>query len=64
MARYTKDIIFQGDSTQVFNVIHQQLTNAGFEYLQYDGENVFKKGKGVFAIRLLSRLLLGKDMQE
>ena len=49
MARYIKDFYVNGDFQSIYSTIHQYLQNEGYEYIQYDGENVFKKGKGVFA---------------
>jgi len=48
VARYTNNIPFYGDVNTTFNMIGQSLTSSGFEYTQYEGEKVFKKGKGFF----------------
>lgn len=49
MARYIKDFYVNSDFQSIYSIIHQYLQNEGYEYIQYDGENVFKKGNGVFA---------------
>lgn len=47
MARYINEIKFNGNSNETFVKIHTNLLSQGFEYINYDGENVFKKGQGV-----------------
>lgn len=47
MARYIRDFQINTDPQMIFSTINQYLQSEGYEYLNYDGENVFKKGKGV-----------------
>ena len=46
MARYSRDFQLRSSPDAVFNAVHQYLIPEGYEYIQYDNENVFKKGKG------------------
>ena len=48
MARYVNDIPFGGEPSQIFDEAKRTLEQMGFEYVDYAGEYVFKKGKGVF----------------
>ena len=47
MARYYNDIPFSGDPNKTFESVKTYLEGTGFEYIDYAGEYVFKKGKGV-----------------
>lgn len=47
MARYIKDFPFSGTPDTLYNAVGQYLSSEGYEYTQYEGETVFKKGKGV-----------------
>lgn len=47
MARYIKDFQVNADPQTLHATINQYLQREGYEYIQYDGENVFKKGNGV-----------------
>ena len=49
MARYTKDFQTNVDPQAVHSAVNQYLQSEGYEYINYDGENVFKKGNGVWA---------------
>lgn len=49
MARYSKSFQTSVDPQAVHSVVNQYLQSEGYEYINYDGENVFKKGKGVWA---------------
>ena len=49
MARYIKNYQFNADANILFNQINNYLTSEGYEYIQYDGENVFKKGTGMLS---------------
>lgn len=49
MARYIKDFQINTDFQSVYSAINQYLQREGYEYINYDGENVFKKGKGVMS---------------
>lgn len=49
MARYTKDFQTNVDAQTVHSAVYQYLQNEGYEYINYDGENVFKKGSGVIS---------------
>lgn len=46
MARYCNRLPFYGDPQMAFNQIYQMLTASGFKYIQYQNENVFRKGTG------------------
>ena len=46
MARYIKDFQINVDPQKVHATINNYLQKEGYEYIHYDGENVFKKGKG------------------
>ncbi len=48
MSRYINEIRFNGNQNETFIKIHTLLLSKGFEYITYDGENVFKKGNGTF----------------
>lgn len=47
MARYVNDFQMSAPPEPLFNAIHSYLISEGYTYLQYDNENVFKKGKGL-----------------
>lgn len=49
MARYIKDFQTNINPQTVHSAINQYLQSEGYEYINYDGENVFKKGQGVWA---------------
>ena len=49
MARYIKTFQFNADSNVLFNQLNNYLVSEGYEYIQYDGENVFKKGTGMLS---------------
>lgn len=49
MARYIKDFQTNVDPQTVHSAVNQYLQSEGYEYINYDGENVFKKGQGVWA---------------
>lgn len=49
MARYVKDFQFNADANVLFNQLNNYLVSEGYEYIQYDGENVFKKGTGMLS---------------
>lgn len=49
MARYNKSFQTSVDPREVHSVVNQYLQSEGYEYINFDGENVFKKGKGVWA---------------
>ena len=49
MARYIKDFKVNVDPQTVHAAINQYLVSEGYEYINYDGENVYKKGQGVWA---------------
>ena len=46
MARYVNVFQLQSPSDALFNSIHSYLMTEGYEYTQYKGETVFKKGMG------------------
>lgn len=46
MARYIKDFQINVDPQIVHATINRFLQAEGYEYINYDGENVFKKGQG------------------
>lgn len=47
MARYIKDFFTSANFDTVFYSINQYLQNEGYEYIEYEGEYVFKKGNGI-----------------
>ncbi len=47
MARYVKEFQMNVAPQTVHATINQYLQSEGYEYINYDGENVFKKGQGV-----------------
>lgn len=47
MPRYIKDFFTTADFQTVSFSINQYLQNEGYEYLQYEGEYVYKKGNGI-----------------
>lgn len=49
MARYIKDFIVNADFQAVHSAVNRYLQSEGYEYINYDGENVFKKGQGVWS---------------
>lgn len=49
MARYVKDFLTNADPQTVHFAVNQYLQSEGYEYINYDGENVFKKGNGVWS---------------
>lgn len=49
MARYIKDFQINVDPQTIHATINQYLQREGYEYIQYDGENVFKKGSGIMS---------------
>lgn len=49
MARYIKDFQINGDFQPIHSAIDQYLQREGYEYTNYDGENVFKKGNGLMS---------------
>lgn len=59
MARYVKDLALQYDPNTSFAAIQQYLASEGFEYITYEGENVFKKGKGVFVAPTFIKVTFG-----
>lgn len=46
MARYICDFIMEQNQQEFFNHAHQLLTSMGYEYVNFKGEEVFKKGNG------------------
>ena len=49
MARYIKDFKINVDPQTAHSAVNQYLQKEGYEYINYDGENVFKKGQGVWS---------------
>ena len=49
MARSSKDFPLKASPDEIFKSVYQYLMIEGYEYTQYDNENVFKKGKGLMA---------------
>lgn len=46
MSRYSRQFNVSGDPNAIFETARQYLISEGFEYINYEGENVFKKGVG------------------
>lgn len=49
MARYTNDIMIQTGAQEAYAAVMQFLCDQGYEYIQYGGEDVFKKGNGILS---------------
>lgn len=49
MARYIKDFQINGNFQAIHSAINQYLQGEGYEYTNYDGENILKKGKGLMS---------------
>lgn len=49
MGRYIKDFYCTAPSQTVFEALNNYLLSEKYEYVNFDGENVFKKGDGFFA---------------
>lgn len=47
MSRYVKDFAPIAQPDPLFKAVHTYLSSEGYEYREYKGENVFKKGKGL-----------------
>lgn len=47
MARYHNEFSFQADPTMLLQQVHQYLMSEGYEYRDFKGEQVYKKGMGV-----------------
>ena len=47
MARYRRDFPFSSSPDALLNAVGQYLTTEGYEFTQYEGETVFKKGYGI-----------------
>ena len=47
MARYIKDFRVAASPDTIFGAVYPYLMSEGYEYIQYENENVFKKGKGL-----------------
>lgn len=49
MARYIKDFQTNVEPQVIHSAVNQYLQSEGYEYINYNGENVFKKGSGIWA---------------
>lgn len=49
MARYIRNFQSTVAPQTIHSVINQYLISEGYEYINYDGENVYKKGKGALS---------------
>ena len=49
MARYIKQYQLSADANTVFSSVSNYLMSEGYEYIEYNGESVFKKGSGFFS---------------
>lgn len=47
MARYAKDFTLAASPDMIFQAINQYLTSQGYEYCEFEGETVFRKGKAI-----------------
>ena len=47
MGRTIRDFSFNGNTDALFNEVHTYLIGEGYEYLVFEGEQVFKKGHGL-----------------
>lgn len=49
MGRYIKDFHVNANFQVVHVAVNQYLLSEGYVYINYDGENVYKKGKGALS---------------
>ena len=61
MARHIQDFRLQENPDQSFAAIHQYMLSSGYEYRNYEGEMVFKKGKGWFMAPTFVKVTYGPD---
>lgn len=61
MPRYIRDFRLQAHPDQSFAAIHQYLTSKGFQYINFEGENVFKKGTGWLVAPQIIKVTYGPD---
>ena len=61
MPRYIRDFRLQAPPEQSFAAIHQYMTANGFEYTNFEGENVFKKGTGWVTAPQIIKVSYGPD---
>lgn len=60
--RYVKDFEIVGDKQAVFNEVSKYLVSEGYEYREFEGEKVFKKGKGLMTGPTFIRLSCSGDL--
>lgn len=61
MPRHIRDFRLQQPPQQSFAAIHQYLIANGFAYINFEGENVFKKGTGWLTAPQLIKVTYGPD---
>lgn len=59
MPRYVNDLQLLYEPNSTFRAIHDYLIREGFEYINFEGEQVFKKGKGWIAAPTLIKVTFG-----
>ena len=61
MSRHIQDFRLQEPPEQSFAAIHKHLTDNGYEYRNFEGEMVFKKGNGWLMAPTIVKLTYGPD---
>ena len=59
MPRYVNDLKLLYEPNSTFQAIHDYLIREGFEYINFEGEQVFKKGKGWITAPTLIKVTFG-----
>lgn len=49
MARYIKNFQTNVDPQKIYYTVNLYMQSEGYEYINYNGENVFKKGIGIMS---------------
>ena len=62
MARYHSEFQFRMDPKPVFEQIHQYLMSEGYDYREYRGELVYKKGVGIAQGPTFLKIMAGNGM--
>lgn len=61
MARYIKEFQVATTPDTIFNTVYQYLLSEGYEYIRYENENVFQKGKGIWTGPTFIKLSFSKS---
>jgi len=62
MARYHNEFQFLADAKPVLEQIHQYLMSEGYDYRDYRGEQVYKKGMGIAQGPTFMKIMAGNQM--